>query len=77
MNNPQPATASLPDINSISGTRLTIKRVGASDVQVSCSVGNKMDGVFNTIDLTSKGEFVSVISDGSTNWLIVGKSGSF
>ena len=77
MNNPQPATASLPSINSLSGNRYTIKRTGNADVQVSCSAGNKIEGFLDTVDLVTKGDFVSLISDGGNSWLIVGKSGSF
>jgi threonine aldolase len=66
-------TVTLPSANGIVGRVYTIKNISASSVvRVEAQPGEYIDGS-SVINITTSNEFIKIISDGSTWYIIGGK----
>jgi hypothetical protein len=68
-----PKTITLPSASSVSGRTYLIKRIGTGQITVAADISDNIDGA-STYILSLRYKYVKVLSDGTTNWIIVGNN---
>jgi hypothetical protein len=66
-------TITLPNASELSGRTYLIKRIGTGTITVAAATSDYIDGL-STFTLGVRYKYVKLVSDGTTNWVIVGNN---